>query len=88
MFLQALTHKKLDKATIRERYTLPKIRDICVYLAGSAVHTRFDAQSGLHQIAIDAKSSKLKTFLTPFSRSRYKRSRLTSHLPHNCLTKP
>lgn len=68
-----LDPQRLNEATIRERYSLPKIGDIYARLAGSTVYTTLDAQSGFHQIAIDDESSKLTTFLTPFGRFRYKR---------------
>ena len=40
--------QKLDKDTIRERYTLPKVSDISARKAGLKIYTTLDAQSGFH----------------------------------------
>ena len=68
-----LDPQKLNAATIRDRYSLPKISDIYARLAGSKVYTTLDARSGFHQIPLDEESSKLTTFLTPFGKFSYER---------------
>ena len=68
-----LDPQKLNAATIRDRYSLPKISDIHVRLAGSKVYTTLDARSGFHQIPLDEESSKLTTFLTPCGKFSYER---------------
>ena len=54
-----LNPQNLNNATVRDRYTLPKISDIYANLSGSKFYTTLDAHSGFHQIPIDKELSKL-----------------------------
>ena len=68
-----LDPKNLNNATVRDRYSFPRVNDVYAKLAGSVIYSTLDAQSGFHQIALDEESSRLTTFLTPFGKYRYKR---------------
>ena len=68
-----LDPQNLNAATVRDRYSFPKVSDIYARLSGSKVFSTLDAKSGFHQIPIDHESSKLTTFLTPFGKFRFLR---------------
>lgn len=63
----------LNQAIMREHFLLPTRSELFANMAGSTVFSTLDATQGFHQLELDAKSSKLTTFLTPFGRYSYRR---------------
>ena len=64
---------KLNRAVQRERHILPSVDHVLGQMAGAAVFTKLDANSGFHQIQLSPRSQLLTTFITPFGRFAYKR---------------
>ena len=56
----------LNKATKRHQHHLPTTEEILSKLSNGKVFTKLDASCGYWQIPVDAESSKLLTFNTPF----------------------
>ncbi len=65
--------KELNKALLREHYTLPILEDTLHELSSSTVFTKADLAHGYWHIALDEPSSKLTTFQTCFGRYRWLR---------------
>jgi hypothetical protein len=68
-----LDPRDLNKAIRREHYQLPTIDEITSKLAGAEYFSVLDASSGFWQVCLDAESSKLCTFNTPFGRYKFLR---------------
>ena len=62
----------LNKATKRHHHLLTT-EEILSKLSNAKVFTKLDASCGYWQIPVDADSSKLLTFNTPFGRHRFKK---------------
>jgi len=58
--------KPLNSNVLREVYPLPAVDETLAQLAGAAVFSKLDANSGFWQIPLAATSRHLKTFITPF----------------------
>ena len=65
--------KHLNESIVRERYIIPSKDEILGQLAGAAVFSSLDAESGFWQIPLDEESQKMTTFITPFGRYCYQR---------------
>ena len=63
----------LNKATKRHHHHLPTTEEILSKLSNGKAFTKLDASCGYWQIPVDADSSKLLTFNTPFGQHRFKR---------------
>ena len=63
----------LNKATKRHHHHLPTTEEILSKLSNGKVFTKLDASCGYWQIPVDAESSKLLTFNTPFGRHCFKK---------------
>ena len=63
----------LNKATKCHHHHLPTTEEILSKLSNGKVVTKLDPSCGYWQIPVDAGSSKLLTFNTPFGRHRFKR---------------
>ena len=68
-----LDPKDLNKAILREHYPLPTIEDIATRLHGAKVFTLLDVSKGFWHVLLDAPSSFLTTFHTPFGQYRWKK---------------
>lgn len=68
-----LDPKDLNKAIQREHYPLPTIEDVATRLHGAKVFTKLDVRNGFWHVMLDADSSFLTTFNTPFGRYRWRR---------------
>ena len=68
-----LDPRDLNRAVQREHYPLPTIEDIATRLHGAKVFTKLDVRNGFWHVALDAESSYLTTFHTPFGRYRWRR---------------
>ena len=67
--------RKLNKFVIREPWQSPTPLEVVTSLPqGAKYFTTVDAVKGYHQIPLDEKSRSLTTFVTPFSRYRFKRA--------------
>jgi transposase InsO family protein len=64
---------QLNHAVLREQYTMPAIDQMLGRMAGAAVFSKLDCNSGFHQIPLSAESMLLTTFTTPFGRFAYTR---------------
>ena len=60
--------KPLNESVLRETHPIPKVDDTLAQLAGAAIFSKLDANSGFWQIPLAKESRKLTTFLTPFGR--------------------
>jgi len=65
--------KDLNKALKRSRYPMPMIEEILPELSKAKVFSVADARNGFWQVKLDAPSSYLMTFWTPFGRYRWLR---------------
>ena len=68
-----LDPKELNKALLREHFTLPILEDTLHELGQSRVFCKADLSSGYWHILLDDESSKLTTFQTCFGRYRWLR---------------
>ena len=58
--------KPLNSSVLRGMHPLPAINETLAQLAGVAVYSKLDANSGFWQIPLAATSRHLTTFITPF----------------------
>lgn len=65
--------KYLNKALLRERYTMPLLDDVLHELSQSTFFTKVDLRNGFWHVLLDDESSKLTTFQTCFGRYRWLR---------------
>ena len=65
--------RMLNKAVMRERYTIPTLQDVATKLAGGQVFSSLDAASGYYHIRLHSDSMKYTTFMTPSGRYCFKR---------------
>lgn len=65
--------KELNKALLRERFTLPVLEDTLHEMGQSRVFSKADLASGYWHVRLDEKSSHLTTFQTCFGRYRWLR---------------
>nr|GEZ91343.1 putative reverse transcriptase domain, ribonuclease H-like domain, aspartic peptidase domain protein [Tanacetum cinerariifolium] len=47
-----IDYREFNKLSIKNRYPLPKIDDLCDQLQGSSVYSKIDSRSGYHQIRV------------------------------------
>ena len=66
-----LDPKDLNRAILREHYTMPTRDELLSRLSGVRYISKLDASNGFWQIKLDEASSYLTTFNTPFGRYRY-----------------
>ena len=60
--------KPLNESVLRETHPIPKVDNTLAQLAGAAIFSKLDANSGFWQIPLAEESRKLMTFITPFER--------------------
>ena len=68
-----LDPRDLNKAILREHYPMKTIEEVAAELNGAKVFSTIDASSGFWQIKLDAESSRLVTFNSPFGRYKFLR---------------
>lgn len=68
-----LDPRDLNKAVLRQHFSIPTTEDVLCKLAGKKIFSIFDEKDGYWQVRLDTKSSLLCTFNTPWGRYRFKR---------------
>ena len=68
-----LAPSDLNKAILRQHYSIPTTDEVLCKLAGKKLFTVLDEKDGYWQIKLDKESSLLCTFNTPWGRYRFKR---------------
>lgn len=63
----------LNKAILRQHYSIPTTDEVLSRLSGKKIFTVLDEKDGYWQIKLDKESSLLCTFNTPWGRYRFKR---------------
>nr|GEX37634.1 putative reverse transcriptase domain-containing protein [Tanacetum cinerariifolium] len=51
-FWMCIDYKELNKLTVKNRYSLPRINDLFDQLQGSSVYSKIDLRSGYHQLRV------------------------------------
>ncbi|GJX02170.1 putative reverse transcriptase domain-containing protein [Tanacetum coccineum] len=51
-FRMCIDNRELNKLTVKNRYTLPRIDDLFDQLQGSRVYSKIDLRSGYHQLRV------------------------------------
>ncbi|GKF52709.1 putative reverse transcriptase domain-containing protein, partial [Tanacetum coccineum] len=57
---------ELNKLTVKNRYSLPKIDDLFYQLQGSSVYSKIDLRSGYHQLRVRDKDTPKTAFRTRY----------------------
>ena len=68
-----LDTKELNKAIMREHYSVPTFDDVLPQLSGKKFFSIIDMKDGFWHVELDEGSSKLVTFNTPFGRYSFTR---------------
>ena len=63
--------KPLNESVLREIHPMPKVDETLAQLAGAALFSKLDANSGFWQIPLAEESRSLTTFVTPFGRYHF-----------------
>ena len=87
-----LDPRDLNKAVLRQHFSIPTTEDVLCKLADKKVFSILDEKDGYWQVKLDKESSLLCTFNTPWGRYRFKRlpfgikSASEVFQQHNCET--
>ncbi|GKB67126.1 putative reverse transcriptase domain-containing protein [Tanacetum coccineum] len=65
-FRMCIDYRELNKLTIKNRYSLPKIDDLFDQLQGSSVYSNIDLRSGYHQLRVRDEDIPKTTFRTRY----------------------
>lgn len=68
-----LDPRELNKAIMREHYTVPTFDDVLPQLSGKSIFSIIDMKDGFWHVELDDESSRLVTFNTPFGRYSFTR---------------
>ena len=63
--------KPLNESVLREIHPMAKVDETLAQLAGAALFSKLDANSGFWQIPLAEESHSLTTFVTPFGRYHF-----------------
>nr|GEW71183.1 reverse transcriptase domain-containing protein [Tanacetum cinerariifolium] len=61
-----INYRELNKLTVKNRYTLPRIDDLFDQLQGSSTYTKIDLRSGYHQRRVKDEDIPKTTFITRY----------------------
>ncbi|KZV14332.1 hypothetical protein F511_43689 [Dorcoceras hygrometricum] len=61
-----IDYRQLNKATVKNRYSLPRIDDLFDQLQGSSVYSKIDLRSGYHQLRVRDEDISKTTFRTRY----------------------
>ena len=56
-------YRKLNQVSLKDRYPLPQVADICDGMQGASVFSTIDLKSGFHQIRVDPRDSEKTAFI-------------------------
>ena len=70
-YRMCVDYRALNKNTIKNRFSVPRIEDIFDKLQGSTYYSRIDLKSGYHQIRIVPKDIHKTPFRTQFGLYEY-----------------
>ncbi|GJU15784.1 putative reverse transcriptase domain-containing protein [Tanacetum coccineum] len=65
-FRICIDYRELNKLTIKNRYTLPRIDDLFDQLQGSSVYSKINLRSGYHQLRIREEDIPITAFITRY----------------------
>ncbi|GJR84113.1 putative reverse transcriptase domain-containing protein [Tanacetum coccineum] len=65
-FRMCIDYRELNKLTVKNRYSLPRIDDLFDQLQGSSVYSKIDLRSGYHQLRIKEEDIPITTFRTRY----------------------
>ncbi|GJU42968.1 putative reverse transcriptase domain-containing protein [Tanacetum coccineum] len=65
-FRMCIDYRKLNKLTVKNRYSLPRIDDLFDQLQGSSVYSKIDPRSGYHQLRIKEEDIPITAFRTRY----------------------
>nr|GEV71567.1 putative reverse transcriptase domain-containing protein [Tanacetum cinerariifolium] len=66
LFHMCIDYRELNKLTIKNRYTLPRIDDLFDQLKGSSVYSKIDLRSGYRQLRVREKDIPIMAFKTRY----------------------
>jgi len=59
-------YRRLNNATVPDRYTIPDIQDLSSHLAGSTIFSKVDLVRGYHQVPVNKDDIPKTAIVTPF----------------------
>ncbi|GJW02994.1 putative reverse transcriptase domain-containing protein [Tanacetum coccineum] len=65
-FRMCIDYRELNKLTVNNRYTLPRIDDLFDQLQGSSIYLKIDLRSGYHQLRVREEDIPKTTFRTRY----------------------
>ncbi|GJX78643.1 putative reverse transcriptase domain-containing protein [Tanacetum coccineum] len=70
-FLMFIDYRELNKLTVKNRYSLPRIDDLFDELQGSSVYSKIDLRSGYHQLRVCEEDILKTAFRTRYGRCEF-----------------
>nr|GFC55077.1 putative reverse transcriptase domain-containing protein [Tanacetum cinerariifolium] len=65
-FRMYIDYRELNKLTVKNRYSRPRIDDLFDQLQGSSVYSKIDLRSGYHQLRVREEDIRKTTFRTRY----------------------